>query len=294
MFKKLLTRKLNGFNGLNHALLSILFMLVFMIIPLEPFQLTFAQLKNNILLFIICLVVLAGGALFPDLDNDSSSAGYTLGPLGSIMTVFMKSTSSVVWNIYHFKGDQRPTTQHRYLWHAPLIWVGLLALFYFGLPSGNFTIFTNLSNSIQTGNFGYFVQTNATLVLFIILTFMAVLVGSNMVIYSITTIFDLPYLIKYILPSLVLIYIFTTNYTNLRIIGISFATGALLHCIEDAFCDTGLPSLIFPIPQFWRNKVWGRIKLLPITFQTQSKFTQKVVSVLSGVLIVAMLIVVFK
>lgn len=286
-------KKLKGFMGLTHVLLSLCVMMFLIIIPFEPLQMTFGRLRDDWLLFIVCMTVLAGGALLPDLDNDSSSAGATLGPIGGIMTVFMKSTSSVVWNMYHLKGDRRPTTQHRYLWHSPILWAGLAALFYFGLPTGNYNIFTNLKNSIQLGQFGYFMQTNALLFLFIILSFEAVLVGSNMIVFRISKIFEIPYAIKYIFPALVLIYIFMTDYTNIRVIGVCLAVGCVLHCIEDAFCDSGLPSLIFPIPQFWRNQVWGRMKLLPITVTTGGMVNTVIDFIATGVF-VFMIFVVFK
>ena len=290
---KFLMKKAKGFMGRSHVTISLVLLLVLILLPFETTQIIFGQLKTNYLLFIVSMTVLAGGALLPDLDNDSSTAGHTLGPLGSMMTVFMKSTSSVVWNIYHFKKDSKPNTQHRYLWHAPLLWLGLLLLFYLRLPTGNVTIFTNLSNAIKLGQFGYFVQTNALLILFIILAFMAVLVGSNMIVFRISQFFDIPYAIKYIFPGLILIYIFTTTYTNLRIVAVCLATGCVLHCIEDGFCDTGLPSLIFPIPQFWRGKVWGRMKLLPWTVTTGGMIN-KVIDVVASVLFVILLIVVFK
>ena len=76
--------------------------------------------------------------------------------------------------------------------------------------------------------------------------------------------------VKYIFPTLLLVYVFTTTYANLKVLGVCFGAGYLFHCIEDCFADTGIPSLIFPIPQFWRKKVWGRMRLTPITITTGS------------------------
>ena len=286
-------RKIEGFMGLTHTLLSISLLLVCILIPFEPFQLTFGKLRESWILMVAGLTVCVGGALFPDLDNDQSSAGHTLGVLGSIFTIFMKSTSSIVWNVYHFKADQRPTTQHRYLWHAPIIGLGLCLLFYFGLPTGEYTIFTNLSNSIQTGQVSYFFQTNAILTLFIILMFMAILVGANMILYRLGNIFPIPPFVKYIFPVLMLGYIFTTTYTNLKILGVCFGAGYLFHCLEDCFADTGIPSLIFPIPQFWRKKVWGRMRLTPITIQTGSMMNTVLDFIALGVMIF-LLVIVFR
>ena len=261
-----------------------------MLIPLEFFEMTFWKLKDNWLLALTGIVVLCGGALFPDLDNDTSSAGATLGPLGSIFTTFMKSTSLIVWNLYHTKADKKPNTMHRYLWHAPIIWIGLGAMLYFGLNGGEYNIVTNIINSFKTDSFLYFLRTNAVLFLFIILMFMAVLVGSSMVLSKTSKILgkvvSVPTIVRYIFPILILAYVFSTSYSNLRVLGICFATGAFLHCIEDSFADTGIPSLIFPIPQFWRKRIWGRIRLVPITVTTGSIVNTIIDFVAAGTMVI--------
>ena len=164
-----------------------------------------------------------------------------------------------MWNVYHFKGDQRPFTQHRYLWHTPIVGAGIIALFYFGLPKGDYTIFTNIKNSINTKQLGYFFMNNAVLILFIFLAFMCILVGSHVIITNLRKLFPvIPGVVKYIFPAVTTIYMVTTNYSNLRIMGICLGVGYLLHCLEDFFADTGIP-LIWPIPKFWgTKKVWWR------------------------------------
>ena len=260
-------KKLTGFMGKSHFFLTVCIFALLMIIPWYPLQITFGQLKNNILLFIVCMAVMGGACLLPDLDNPSSTAGATLGPIGSIFTLFMRSTSSIVWNIYHFKGDPKPNTQHRYLWHTPIVGLGIIALFYFGLPKGDYTIFTNIKNSISAGQFGTFMMNNSVLVLFILLAFVSVLVGANMIVYTLSRLLPIPFFVKYIFPALVLVYIAIANYSDLRMIGICIGVGYLLHCIEDFFADTGIP-LIWPIPKIWgTKKVWWR-PWLPIRVTT--------------------------
>ena len=250
--------------GRTHAILSILLLEICLLIPLDFFQTTFWQLKEDVLLCIVGLCILVGGALLPDLDNHVSKAGATLGFIGSIFTIFMQSTSSIVYSIYHGKRDMPPLSQHRYLWHTLLVAVGFICLFYFGMPTGNFTISTNITNSIQTGQFLYFLRTNAVLVLFLLLSFVATLTGSSMILTSIQKIYPLPKMVKYIFPSLVLIYVFTTNYTNLRILSLCMSFGYLFHLLEDFFADSGIPAL-FPIPI--GKKVWKRFSF-PITVTT--------------------------
>lgn len=289
-FKKITERKLPGFMGRSHALLSIVLMELCMLLPIDMFRMTFGTLKNNIVLLIVCLVLLVGGALFPDLDNFSSKGGNILGPLGSIMTTFMQSTSSIVWNVYHLSGDRRPSTQHRYLWHTPIIGIGLIMMFGLGLPSGNYTIFTNIRSSIEAGQFGYFVQTNAILMLFIILSFMATFIGSAMLLDRLNRLIEIPRPVRYVFPALVLIYIFTASYTQLHMMGISFGAGYLFHILEDAFADSGVP-LLFPIPVFWKKAVWARIKF-PITAKTGG-LANTIIDFFAGIMIFVLAFIIF-
>src|SRR5574344_410413 len=105
-----------GWMGKTHALLSVMLLCICMLIPVNIFKETFWLLKDNILFFIVGVTVLVGGALLPDLDNCQSSAGSTLGFMGSIVTIFMQSTSSIIWTLAHSKRERSPMTQHRYLW----------------------------------------------------------------------------------------------------------------------------------------------------------------------------------
>ena len=281
-----------GFMGITHALLSLLAMAIMMILPGYYPQSTFGVLKHDILLFIVCLVVLTGGALLPDLDNSESTAKHDLGIIGSMFMLFMRSTSSIIWNIYHFKGDNKPNTQHRYLWHTPIVSIGLIALLYFNLPSGNYTIFTNLKNSITTHQFGRFLQTNTFIIFLILLCFVSVLCGTSMLLKLIEKFVRLPFYVKYIFPLLSLGYIFTTTYTNLRIIGLCIGVGYFLHCIEDFFCDTGIP-LLWPIPKFWgkQKKVWWR-PWLPLRVTTGG-IVNTIINILAGLAAISVFVYAF-
>lgn len=288
--KKITNLKLPGFMGRSHALMSLVLMEICMLIPLNFLKLTFGTLKDNILLLIVCMVILVGGALFPDMDNFSSKGGNILGPLGSIMTTFMQSTSSIVWNVYHFKADRKPSSQHRYLWHTPIIGIGLILLFWFRLPNGNYTIITNIKSSIEVHQFGYFIQTNAVLILFMILSFMATLIGSSIVLDKVHKLVSVPKIIRYIFPVAVLVYIFMASYTDLHMMGICFGTGYLFHILEDFFADTGVP-LLFPIPVFWKHQVWARLKF-PITAKTGG-LANTIIDFVAGIAVIVLAIVIF-
>lgn len=232
-----------GFMGKTHALLSVMFLCICLLVPVNIFKETIWLLKDNILFFIVGIIVLVGGALLPDLDNCASSAGSTLGFMGNIVTIFMQSTSSIIWTLTHTRRERMPMTFHRYFWHTLVASGGILSLFWFCIPNSDTTIFSEIKNT----SISEFFQNRITLLVLMLLVFMAVLCGSNMVLWRIIKFFNLPNIISYILPLLVLIYTFTLDFSHLRIIGICIGLGYLFHCLEDFWADSGVP-LLWPIP----------------------------------------------
>lgn len=254
---------LKGFMGKTHALLSIALLCICLLIPIDVFKETIWLLKDNIVFFCVGIVVTVGGALLPDLDNNRSSAGSTLGFMGSMFTTFMQSTSEMLWNIVHTKRERRPPTPHRYFWHTLVASIGVISLFYFGLPKGDVKILED----IKEKGIGTWLQDNVVLLFFIIFLFMAVLCGSNMIMYRIIKFFKLPKALNYISPSAMCGYLFFIDYTHLRILGICIGLGYMFHCIEDCFADTGVP-ILWPIPI--KGQFWHRIKFF-ITCKTDTE-----------------------
>lgn len=264
MNKLNLKSTVSGWMGKTHALLSVLLLCICMLIPVNIFKETIWLLKDNILFFIVGIIVLVGGALLPDLDNCQSSAGSTLGFMGSICTIFMQSISSIVWTLLHTKHERKPMTPHRYFWHTAFVSIGFILLFWFGIPTGETTIF----GGIKEETFEVFLQNNVILLFLIIIIFMAVLCGSDMIMYRIIKFFKLPKFLSYIFPVLVLIYVFIIDYTHLRILGICIGFGYLFHCLEDFFADSGVP-LLWPIPI--KGHMWYKCRFL-VTCQTGGLF----------------------
>lgn len=247
--------KIKGFMGKTHALLSIMLLCILLLIPINVFKDTLWLLKDNILFFITGLIILVGGSLLPDLDNVQSSAGSTLGFMGSMFTSFMQSTSTIVFKVAHTKSDREPPTPHRYFWHTLVASIGLFSIFFFGLPKGE----TKILEDIQQKSIGTFLQENAIILFLLLIVYMAVLCGSNMVIYRLIKLFKLPRAINHIFPVAMLVYLFFINYNQLRILGICVSLGYLFHCIEDCFADTGVP-ILWPIPI--KGQMWHRIKFV--------------------------------
>lgn len=249
--------------GKTHALLSIALLCICLLIPIDVFKETIWLLKDNIVFFCVGIVVTVGGALLPDLDNNRSSAGSTLGFMGSMFTTFMQSTSEIFWNIVHTKRERRPPTPHRYFWHTLVASIGVISLFYFGLPKGDVKILED----IKEKGIGTWLQDNVVLLFFIIFLFMAVLCGSNMIMYRIIKFFKLPKALNYISPTAMCGYLFFIDYTHLRILGICIGLGYMFHCIEDCFADTGVP-ILWPIPI--KGQFWHRIKFF-VTCKTDTE-----------------------
>lgn len=288
-----MNKKVRGWMLRTHVLLSLCALLGFMLIPLPLFQNIFGVLKENVLLFITALVITAGGALLPDLDNNKSSAGAKLGAIGSMLTTFMKSSSQIVWNIYHWKGDRRPQNQHRYLWHTPIIGIGMILLFYFLFPTRDTTIFDDIRDNISNGNIGQFIIHNTVLFIFILLVFAAVFVGSDIIVYRLSKFFQgLPNVIKLLFPFVVLFYIIGfLKYPDIRILAICLGTGYLLHCLEDVLVDSGI-CLFWPIPNFFKKKVWQKVHL-PLGLKTGGT-VNKIIDIILLPLLVLLIVLVFK
>lgn len=255
---------IKGFMGRTHALLSVMLLSILLLIPVEFLQQVFGLLKENVFFFVVGLIVLIGGALLPDLDNAKSCAGSTLGFMGSICTIFMQSTATIVYQLLHMRSDsQSPYFPHRYLWHSLIAGLGILGLFYFGMPDSSYTII----QVIKTIGFTEFFMNNTSMIFFIIALFMAVLAGSDMVFSKIIKFFKLPKLLSYIVPVAALVYMFFLDFTHLHILGILIGLGYVFHTIEDCFADSGCP-LLFPLPI--RHQMWHRVQLTPITIKTGS------------------------
>jgi len=250
-------KTLNGFMGRTHVILSICLLFIVLLLPIDKIADTVAYISNDPLLFVITIVLVAGGALLPDLDNVQSSAGSTLGVVGSAITIFMQTTSAAVWALYHGKRDGTPMTQHRYLWHTPFVAILIILGAYFGIAASENTIMSQLNAD--------FIVEQPRLAFYILLIFLAILCGCNAVIVKLLKFVHIPAYVKYVVAVLMVIYTLVVPISKVRICAIAVGCGYLFHILEDLFADTGIP-LIWPIPAFWCKKVWWRAHSpLPIT-----------------------------
>lgn len=282
--------KVKGMMATSHAIVSLCLLCLFMLIPVSFFRDNFFSLVNEPLKFFFTLVVFLGFALLVDLDNNVSKAGSELGVLGNMVTVFMQSTSGIVYGLYHFRGDRPPRNQHRYLWHTPFIFGCMLALFYFGIPQVNETMFSAISKISSEGNIFEGISKQAVVILFLFMSFIATVVGSDLVLRFFRKFVRIPWWGKYILSVITLGYILFQPLVSVRQMAIVCSFGYLFHILEDAVCDSGIP-LLWPIPL--GSQVWRRIKLIPVTITTGG-VSNKIVEIVATVLAPFLLYYVFS
>lgn len=273
--------KVKGLMATSHVLVSIVLLLLVMMIPLDFFQTYFTSLLDHPIKFFFTLIIFIGFTLIVDLDNHISKAGVELGILGNLVTLFMQSTSSVVWNVTKLRGDRPPLSQHRYLWHTPFIFGIFLTTFYFGITPSNTNIFTTLATDMKTKPILEVLSLNSVIVLFIFMAFCATLVGSTLVIVFLKKFIKIEKWYKYLLSIIVMIYLLFVDLTTIREVAVVSVFGYIFHILGDSICDGGIP-LLFPIPI--GSQMWKRIKLLPVTIKTGEK-SNIIIDILATVLI---------
>lgn len=273
--------KIKGLMATSHVLVSLCLLLLVMMLPIDFFQMYFYGLLKNPIVMFFTVIIFIGMTLLVDLDNHVSKAGSELGIIGDIVTVFMQSTSGLVWGIFHFRGDRPPMTQHRYLWHTPFIFFVLFFTFYFGLPEGNSNILTTIVNETRNQPILEVVSRNGIILLFMFVSFSATLVGSTLVLTFLKKFIKIDKWYKYVLSIIVISYLLLVDLSTIKHIAIVSSFGYLFHIIGDAFCDSGIP-LLFPIPL--GSQVWKKIKLFPITITTGGN-SNKIVDLIATVLL---------
>lgn len=106
----------SGFMGLTHSLSALT--LYLLIIVLLPELILKNMLHNSPIVLFGSLVVVAGAALLPDLDNTRSTALSVMGFIGQILSTVMRSISVAVYMVSRGKLDDDSPNPHRGFWHT--------------------------------------------------------------------------------------------------------------------------------------------------------------------------------
>lgn len=266
MLRKILKEEHAGFSGITHWLIAIMFFFLMWFIPLNISQNYIAAINENILFFIIIFFIIGGASLLPDLDScplqeGGSTAVYQLGILGYSLSILAITISGITYTIFHTKYDQKPKSQHRMLFHTPLIPILIFIYTYFFLeiPEG-----LNIIENIQ--KVGFADSNNYSILILIFFAGISVYLGASMLIYKILKLFKKQKYTQFLclaLMTISIIYMLFMKCESLKLIGIAISLGYLFHIIADFFSKGSAP-LFFPIPvpyklskltkvQFWKK-----------------------------------------
>ena len=239
----LLLEEHEGFSGITHCLIAICLFFLMWLIPINFSQQYVQTISTSPLFAIIIFFVIIGGALLPDLDSNpiqggGSTAIYQLGILGLILSTFMITISGAVYSILHGKGDSKPKSQHRMLFHTLLIPILFLIMVLITVPNTNQILIQNISY-------------NSTPQIFIAFcAIICVYLGANMALYKPLKLIGKQGYCQFVCLGFMLIsaiMCFQLPYSNLRLIGIAVGLGYIFHIVGDLITEGSSP-IFFPIP----------------------------------------------
>lgn len=255
----------DGFQGLTHWLISVLFFLLMWLIPWSFGNNFIASIRDSVGFTFLIFFVIGGGSLLPDLDSSTlqgggSTAIYQLGILGEALSIAMITISGVIYSICHTRYDDKPKSQHRMLFHAPIIAILIYLFVLFSIPNTNQRVLDNIS-----------VQ-NVGILILVFFAGVSIYLGSNMLIYKLLKLIGRQYQTQFICLGIMTISVFymvTMPYSRLKLVGTALALGYLFHIIADVFTKGSAP-LFFPIPV--PNKK-GHLRFWWHPYLISSKFT---------------------
>lgn len=236
-----------GFMGATHAISAVaVFLAAIAFIPEQTFQLLGT---SNIWVVLLAIIVTAGGALIPDLDNTMSTSKSALGPVGDALSVVFRSSSVAVQTIIRTKKDEKTTNPHRKFWHtipAAMLLGGLVFL-------GSEISKTITLPFIGERTIGWFIALIvAWLLLHIGLSglardFMRKVKKSNPLGEFIALGISL---------SLTLVVFFNIpEDLNFWWLGVALAVGMVIHVLGDCCTTSGAP-IGFPVVVFFKGRFW--------------------------------------
>lgn len=242
----------DGFMGPTHSMSAIAFYLLCWLFI--PNFMMYLGLTNSITFILLSSFIVAGVALWPDLDSPKSTALSVLGPIGFVISKFMRFTSVAIFNVTKSKYDADEADPHRGFWHTILsgFLFGILVFYSFKIdypinsPLAEYNLFTNVKDiigflwifiSIQlaiSGLFNSFVKSKKSSV------------TGLLVLFTIGTIISLT-IIK-----------LNTSYDWIPPI---FSMGYIFHLLGDSCTRSGVP-LLFPFKI--KGKRWYNIRFAKI------------------------------
>lgn len=264
-----LTKERCGFSGVAHVEIAIMLFFLLLMVPIEPFSSFIKSFLSTPYSAVMAFLIISGAALLPDADNlekdGGSTAVYSLGIVGVILSYVMVTISSVITGVCHGKKDVTPYTQHRFFWHTMFVPIVMFIMIYFLCPETGKSLIDYFSDIKGNGiPFAVFIE--------LFLIGISVYLGTAIFMRYLKKIPLLsfsPFLISIGLMAVsVLVGGVVANDIELKRLTYCVALGYTFHLIGDAFADGGIPML-FPISGLWGH-FFMRVKLIPVTVTTGS------------------------
>lgn len=241
----------DGFMGNTHALsVAAVVLSLAAFLPTIFFKLTTSK---DVIVLVAALVIALGAGLLPDLDNTTSSAISTLGPIGSALSFIMRITSEGMYAISHTGKEPSESDPHRGFWHTAFAGIIL------GIVTMLLMKFNTQMFKINGNKFSF-----ATLLLFILILigFELAITGlfgkqtrklrnsitGPLVLWLIGIVFSL--LIIFLMPTL-------KSYTW---VGVMVIIGYVTHILGDTLTTSGTP-ILWPLSH--NGKRWWSYRLPP-------------------------------
>lgn len=255
-----------AFMGVTHATSALaVFLVIFTFFPTQ-FQRIFET--ESIWAIILACIVVVGFSLIPDLDNSTSTAKNTLGPIGEGISFLFRTTSAIIQTTIRTKRDDPDPNPHRGFYHTipSCILIGLII--YFGTSIGE-SITLPLLGEITYGTVFAIVITWVSLQLTL-----ASIGKSTLKNFKRKHGFLGELLIT--LGSLLITFLVFANIPKEHgfwWLAISAGIGCLVHILGDLFTTAGVP-IWFPFPH--RGKLWWTTRL---TKMKAGSWTEKMIVV---------------
>lgn len=278
--KTALNEEHKGFVGYTHWLIAVACFLLMWVIP-NKFSSGFINaIASSWAFAFLIFFVIGGGSLLPDLDSaieqgGGSAAIYQLGFIGHLLSLLCVTISGVFYSIFHTKYDKKPKSQHRMLFHAPIIPILIFIYSNWMIPVNESNLWHNIKNIDYAG--------------IIVLVFFAgccIYLGANMFFYKTLSLINKHWYTSKICTGIMIIsiiYMFTVSFDKLRLIGIAMSLGYLFHVLSDVFTKGSAP-LFFPIPIPSELTPPGKFRFWWHPYIISSKFTVTTGSVINIIL----------
>jgi membrane-bound metal-dependent hydrolase YbcI (DUF457 family) len=238
-----------AFMGRSHALSAVA---VFAAVAAFSPSLTYFILgEANQWIFITALFVIAGASLLPDLDNSSSTARNSLGPLGVILSGGVRAISALIQTTIRTHKDDHDPDPHRGFAHT------IPGNILFGLGVWSLSLFTGelelpIIGKISYGDLLVIVAVGILIHLTLEALFKEFMnqLGQSLIFGEIVEMI-IAFALAFFLISNI------PNDTSYVWLGASVAVGCFIHIFGDCFTTAGCP-ILFPIPR--RGKMWWKIR----------------------------------